>query len=296
MTRDLADLDAALDAARDADPGTRIELRDAIAAHGEDAIDAMTDWLGDPRLAAFALRVLARISRDEASREAVVAHLRAVDRDELDPPVIRDLDATLASLGATRGRPAARSTGSGTGGRTAAQARTVGLPGAAGRKYWVMRTSPWQRSFIWAEAQRGCLRQGWGWDESQNLDVIAEAVRRGVELNEEQLLARRARRMRSAERGGVRLGDVVVAPNLPEWGYLSVFRVAGSYTWDPVDSGVQDRFGHVLPVELLAQRVNRRSPVVSDALRAMLRPQTRLYSIDNVGGDVEQVIEASAGI
>lgn len=35
-----------------------------------------------------------------------------------------------------------------------------------------MRTSPWERPFIWAEARRGRLRQGWGWDETQDLDVI----------------------------------------------------------------------------------------------------------------------------
>ena len=54
-----------------------------------------------------------------------------------------------------------------------------------------------------------------------------------------------------------------------------------------------DRFGHVLPVELLAERIDRRSSMVSDALRSMLRPQTRLYSIGNVGGDVEALAEAS---
>jgi hypothetical protein len=46
----------------------------------------------------------------------------------------------------------------------------------------------------------------------------------------------------------------------------------------------------VLPVELLAERIDRRSPAVSDALRSMLRPQTRLYRIDNVGGDVERLV------
>jgi hypothetical protein len=40
-----------------ANPLVRIELRDRIAAHGDDAIEAMTDRLADPRLAAFAIRV-----------------------------------------------------------------------------------------------------------------------------------------------------------------------------------------------------------------------------------------------
>ncbi len=243
----------------------------------------MTDWLADPRLAAFAIRVLERIGRDEANRAAVVASLRAIDRDELPAHLVRDVEAALSSLGASaKGR-----TGGGSG---PSGSRAAGTPGVDGRGYWVMRTSPGRRPFIWAEAQRGRLRQGWGWDDSQNLDVIAEVVRRGGELDEEQQIAWRSRRMRAAEPDGMRLGDLVVTPNLPEWGLLSVFRVVGSYAWDPVDLGIEDRFGHVLPVELLAERVDRRAPAVSEALRAMLRPQTRLYTIRNYGGDVEEVV------
>ena len=58
------------------------------------------------------------------------------------------------------------------------------------------------------------------------------------------------------------LSDLILAPNLPEFGFLSVFRLAGSYAWDPVDMGAVDRFGRALPVELLAEGIDRRSPVV----------------------------------
>lgn len=67
----MEDLEQLLTEARDADPGDRINLRDPIAAHGEVAIDAMTDWLGDSRLAAFAIRVLERIGREPAGWTAV---------------------------------------------------------------------------------------------------------------------------------------------------------------------------------------------------------------------------------
>lgn len=51
---DGADLETHLARARDASGMDRIELRDPIAAHGEAAIDALTAWLADARLAAFA--------------------------------------------------------------------------------------------------------------------------------------------------------------------------------------------------------------------------------------------------
>src|SRR4051794_16833813 len=66
-------LDQLLTSARDAAPGDRIELRDPIAAYGESAIDAMADWVSDPRLAGFAIRVLERIGSDESHRLAVLS-------------------------------------------------------------------------------------------------------------------------------------------------------------------------------------------------------------------------------
>lgn len=282
----MTDLDDLLLQAREADPGERILLRDRIAAHGEDAIEAMTDWLGDPRLAAFAVRVLERIGGDLLARPSVIEVLQAIDREEWPGHLAGDVSRTLAALGASPVASRARRPSSGT-----VQPRPPGEPGRRGIGYWVMRTSPWERPFIWAEAQRGRLRQGWGWDESQNLEVIAEAQRLGRPLTDLQRLAWRARRMRTSADGGMRVGDVIVAPNLPEWGRLSVFGLVGSYTWAPEElPGRLDRFGHVLPVELLVANIDRRAPVVSDALRAMLRPQTRLYRITEYGGDVERVV------
>ena len=277
-------LDGLLTRAREADPGNRIELRDPIAAYGEIAIDAMTDWLGDPRLAAFAIRVLERIGREQANRGAVIEVLAAVDREELTPALAGDVDQALTVLGRpTRtARPSRPRQGA---------ERPIGRPGMPGRGYWVMRTSQWERPFIWAEAQRGRLRQGWGWNPEMDLNVIAEIVRRGGEPSDAQRASWRSRRMNTSEPDGMRVGDVVVAPNLPEWGELSVFRVSGSYEYALAQPfRFDERFGHILPVELLASAIDRRSPKVSDGLRAMLRPQTRLYNISGYGGDVERLL------
>jgi hypothetical protein len=279
-------LDDVLAAARNASPSTRIELRDAIAAHGEDAIEAMTDWLGEPRLARFAIRVLERIGLQPATKRAVLDVLVAVDRDELEPDVVADVDRVFAGLG---GRAVStRSHGSG----TRPPSRPPANPGVDGRGYWVMRTSQWERPYIWAEAQRGRLRQGWGWNAEMNLEAIAEVLRRGGDLSEEQHVAWRSRRMLTSQPDGMHRGDLVIAPNIPVWGVLSVFRIVGSYEYSlDAPRRWDERFGHVLPVELLAESIDRRSPRVSDGLRAMLRPQTRLYNITAYGGDVERLLD-----
>ena len=82
---DPTDLEELLARASTADAETRIELRDPIASYGPIAIDAMTDWIADPRLAGFAIRVLERIGRVESERARVIDVLAEVDRAELPP-------------------------------------------------------------------------------------------------------------------------------------------------------------------------------------------------------------------
>lgn len=58
-----ATLDQLLTTARAASPGERIEYRDPIATHGVNAIAAISPWLGDPQLGAFAVRVIQAVGR-----------------------------------------------------------------------------------------------------------------------------------------------------------------------------------------------------------------------------------------
>ena len=198
-------------------------------------------------------------------------------------------DWTLGSLGyAPRrsGRTAGSSTSSG---------RPVGRRGRPGRGYWVMRTSPWERPFVWSEAAAGRLRQGWASVDTQNLEVVADLIRRGAPLDDDQQATRRALRMLTSWEDGMQVDDLVVAPNLPDYGQVTVFRVSGSYRWEPAaPHRFGERFGHVLPVELVGQPIARSSPEISDGLRAILRVQTRLYNINGYGGDVELLIGGQA--
>ncbi len=283
----MSELDGFLAQARDADPGDRINFRDQIAAHGEGAIDAMIDWLGDHRLAAFAIRVFERIGQQAPNRTAIVDTLAAVDRIELPPHLIGDLDRALASLGA--GATPVRRRNPSTG--ASSPTRPSGIPGVQGRGYWVMRTSPWERPYLWSEAQNGRLHQGWGTAEDQNLEMIAAVLHRGGSLSDTQKEARRALRMLTSWEHGMRVGDVVIAPNLPEYGRLSVFRVTDSYEWSPAaPRRFGERFSHVLPVETLVADIDRWGPEVSAGLRAILGVQTRLYNITGYGGDVERLL------
>ena len=82
--------------AEKADPADRIDLRDPIAAHGAAAIEAVSPWLKVPSLAAFAIRVIARVGLD-GEREAAQVALRAARR-RMDTSLRADTDWALGVL------------------------------------------------------------------------------------------------------------------------------------------------------------------------------------------------------
>jgi hypothetical protein len=92
----------------------------------------------------------------------------------------------------------------------------------------------------------------------------------------------------------MRLGDLTLATNIPEWGRLSVFRFIGSYEYSPdAPRRFDDPFGHILPVVLLVGDIDRHAAEVSDALRVTLRNPSRLWGISPYGGDVERLAGGS---
>lgn len=92
------ELEALLAAAKSAEPGDRINLRDPIAAHGVAAITTMESWISDPRLGAFAVRVLERIASHAVARPEVVRALRSAEHARLSHQVSGDVSAALERL------------------------------------------------------------------------------------------------------------------------------------------------------------------------------------------------------
>jgi len=63
------------------------------------------------------------------------------------------------------------------------------------RRYWASRPDRDNLEYFWTELQKGRMRQGWDYDDSQNLSVILEEMQKGGEwwgrLSEDQLAAYR---------------------------------------------------------------------------------------------------------
>jgi hypothetical protein len=93
----MAELMDLLAAAKRASGTERIDYRDGIASFGIEAIPAMRDWLSDPALGAFAVRVLERIGSEPSTRRAAIAALTSAEPPT--DPISRDIAAALARLG-----------------------------------------------------------------------------------------------------------------------------------------------------------------------------------------------------
>lgn len=89
-------LTALLAQARSARPDRRIELRDPIANFGRRAIKEISGWIDDPKLGAFAARVVVRAGQ-HGERPAALRALRAA-RERTDVDHLTDLDWAIASL------------------------------------------------------------------------------------------------------------------------------------------------------------------------------------------------------
>lgn len=93
----MEDLDRVIAQAEAASPLDRMDLRDAVAAHGLAGLDAVEPWLTDPRLSRFAARVAVAVGRNGHAPEAV-AVLRRGERAAPTPEMRRDIAEQLALL------------------------------------------------------------------------------------------------------------------------------------------------------------------------------------------------------
>ena len=165
-------------------------------------------------------------------------------------------------------------------------------------QYAVIRTAKDQRKLVWKELQQGRLRQGWGWQPEQDLRLILAKKKDGQELNEDEKVAWRNKRMLSDTWNGLREGDVAICPNLPEQGRWVIARIEGPYRYE--EHPEHDDFRHILPVKPLRSKdgtiaiVNPNDPVVDARLRGTMRTMSRMWGIDNLGDAVEEIIAAIA--
>jgi hypothetical protein len=171
------------------------------------------------------------------------------------------------------------------------------------RRYVVVRTDKGRASFMLREFEQGRLRQGWGWLPSQDLRLLRAKVNAGQKLTAEEAPAWRNRRLLDTEPDGLKPGDVVVVPNLPEQGRWVIARVAGPYTYAPPDpeAKVGADYAHVVAVAPIRAPggklavIDPDNAAVDARLRSTMRNLSRMWSIDALGADWKVVMSDTFG-
>ncbi len=149
-----------------------------------------------------------------------------------------------------------------------------------GKNYWGFRVDKGRLTELSEELSAGRLRQGWGWDERQDL--------RKMTLNEGAF-----RNLRMLHQ--VKKGDVLLIPHLPTWGLITVAEATedwlNGYYFEPLEK-TKDH-GHVFPVKII-QTFNRNNEHVSGNIRSTLRNPCRFWNINHHGEQVERILSAES--
>jgi hypothetical protein len=260
--------------ARNASLNDRIDFRDAIASHGHAAVDAMAEWLADPQLTRFAVRVIGKTA-DLGTRDSAIATLQLA-RGEATAEQRADIDLELHRLGVSAtGRAELRGGGEGDG-------ADPSVPG------WMMRTDRRVAGWLWSEVLAGRLRQGWGYSPAQDLRVLRDRRQRGERMDRDDDWAWPNRRMLSDEPDGMQIGDLVLLPHLPEEWRWSITRITGPYRYEIAEE--HRDYGHILPVEVVAGHLSDSG--VTDEIKQMRTYPARLRRLSRRAyDDLQRLIE-----
>ena len=171
------------------------------------------------------------------------------------------------------------------------------------KRYWAIRTDKGNRELLFSELQKGLLRQGWGYDEDQNLyriqDIINEGGKWWEKLTESQNAAFHNMKMLSSDDNSIGIGDIILTPNLPKQNYFCLAEVTGPYRFERLklteENDINELgydYGHILPVRLLAPHgIDKYNKYVHAGIRATLRTPMRMWNIDGYAKYINELIE-----
>ncbi len=170
--------------------------------------------------------------------------------------------------------------------------------------YWAIRSDRNNQSLILAELREGRLRQGWGYDDNQDLNILqAKSLAKGdwwQQLTNDQKAAWGNIKMLGSRDDSVQIGDVILVPNLPEYGFFMLVRVTGPYRYEPLqltqEHDVNDLgqdYGHILPVTIITPNgINKYAVDVDAAIRSTLRTPMRMWNLGGYSEAIERLIAA----
>lgn len=148
-----------------------------------------------------------------------------------------------------------------------------------GKQYWGFRISKNHIDYLQKELEAGRLRQGWGWQDGQNLRErkINDGSFRNISIFEK-----------------VKKGDILLVPRLPSWGEVAICEAVEDF-----DKGYIFRrdnewgdFGHIFPAKMIKSFV-RHNESITGNIRSTLKNPSRFWNINHFASDIEKVLSSS---
>lgn len=147
------------------------------------------------------------------------------------------------------------------------------------KNYWGYRINTAKQEYFYKELLKGRLRQGWGWDEGQNLKKLT--------FNDKDSRSNK----RIFDR--VRKGDILLVPRIPKWGEVAIVEATENFNEDgyrfEIDKTEGD-FGHIFPVKFI-KPFGRHNEHVEGVIRSTLRTPPRFWNLNRCGENIEEIIK-----
>lgn len=140
--------------------------------------------------------------------------------------------------------------------------------------------------FFEKELEQGRLRQGWGYDEGQDLRKRIDGWKLPFDEGASGNIAML----------DVKKDDLLLIPHLPEWSYVTIAQATED--WDTgyefdIDPNLKD-YGHIFPAKIILH-FQRDAKAVNAAIRSTLRNPRRFWRCDVSLDDVMSIISAKPG-
>lgn len=147
-------------------------------------------------------------------------------------------------------------------------------------RYWGYRIDRDYRDWFLEQLKQGILRQGWGYEEGQNLRILS--VDKGASGNLRMLT--------------VKKGDILLVPSLPNSDEVAV--VVATEDWDKgytfeiaeMEDGKRD-YGHKFPAKLI-KSFKRDSSIVKGGIRSSLHCISRFWNMDGKANEINEILNA----
>jgi len=145
-------------------------------------------------------------------------------------------------------------------------------------RYWGYRIDNDKRSYFYDEIMHGRLRQGWGYNPSQNLKLGEDKI---------DILAKKNYPIYNK----VKKGDYLLIPHLEAWDEILIVQAT-----DDFDKGYEfsipecGDYGHIFPVKYI-KRFSKNNINVEGSIRETFKCRSRFWNIDRCENEIEIILK-----